>query len=187
MNHEQIVEQLSIGARLVPARDAEREVPDHPGLYSIFVDRPESLPPPFDQALIRRRTKLIYVGKTEKTLNVRLASQDLQGEKGHATFFRSIGAVLCFQPSAGSLSPTGRNYTFPPKAKRHISRWLRDYVSVRWVKLPEGDIVSTEKRVIGELRPLLNISDNPEPHPRLKQLRKECLATARRLRGEAPR
>ena len=103
MGLAEIVRLLSSEAQLVSAKDAEKLVPDQPGLYSVFIDDSAILPAPFSEYLSKKGSLLIYLGKASTSLQSRLVAQDLR-HKGASTFFRGLGAVLEYRPSSGARS-----------------------------------------------------------------------------------
>lgn len=156
---------------------AERNVPDIPGLYTIFVDSPESLPPPFSLDLTNRHTCLLYLGKAGSSLKQRLVEQDLLGKK-NSTFFRAIGAVLGYRPLKGSLRErtNQNNYRFSVADRRTLAEWNRTHISVRWSERARLDL---EPRLIAQLRPIFNKHHNPSPYAPLGELRELCRSIAR--------
>lgn len=174
-SYEDILDQLTSGAPLVPAQAALTSAPDAPGLYAIFVDSAASLPAPFGAILAGRDTTLIYIGKAGGSLQQRLCEEELQNRR-KATFFRSLGAVLGYRPPPGSLigQKNQRNYSFSPTDTAAIIAWIDAHLAVRWVALPKAETEAYERRLIPQLRPLLNLKDNPASLPELKALREEC-------------
>ncbi len=160
------------------AGNVEELVPNRPGLYAIKVDEIEALPEPFRTKAKRRNDRLIYVGKAETSLRQRLVRQELRA-KGHGTFFRSIGAVLGYQPVPGSLveRTNKHNYTFSWDDKEAIVDWINRHLQVSWVPLESG-FDAIERRLIRDLGPLLNLSGNPRALPELTELRQACVRVA---------
>jgi hypothetical protein len=179
MDFHQIVSQLRNDAPLITAIGAEKSVPDIPGLYSIFVDDPDNLPPPFKEYLKRKKTRMIYLGKATKSLQVRLVEQDLRHMRA-STFFRGIGAVLGFRPPKGSLigKKNQNNYRFSNEDTEGIIKWINNHLSIRWTELTVGSIEENESTAINTLRPLLNTAHNPEALPELAALRDQCRTIA---------
>jgi hypothetical protein len=166
---------LAGGAPLVPALLALTQAPHAPGLYAIFVDSAASLPPPFGALLAGRDTTVIYLGKAGDSLQKRLCKEELRHRR-KATFFRSLGAVLGYHPPPGSLigQKNQRNYSFSPADTAAIIAWIDAHLAVRWVALPKAETEAYERLLIPQLRPLLNIKDNPARLPELLALRVEC-------------
>lgn len=185
-----VLRRLTTGAPLVPAPQAMSVAPAAPGLYAIFVESAASLPAPFSSILAERKTTLIYIGKAGDSLRRRLCEEELR-HKRRATFFRSLGAVLGYRPVPGSLAgrKNGKNYTFSPADTTAISAWIDAHLAVRWVALPKAEAEAYERRLIPQLRPLLNLKDNPARLPELEALREECrrIAAGTGIRGARER
>ncbi len=176
MHISNIIEQLCSTAMLMPASQADKLVPHHPGLYSIFVDEPRNLPAPFGEYLSQKGTRIIYVGKADDSLQCRLVQQDLRHRCGASTFFRGIGAVIGFRPPVGSLrgKRNRNNYRFSETDTLAIINWIDRRLSVRWVATPLEQIGTFEPEAIRTLRPLLNWTHNPDKLQELAALRAEC-------------
>lgn len=169
---------------LHPAARAEVLVPESPGLYSIFVDDAAALPLRFSTILQQRETKLIYCGMASTSLRERLVDQDLR-HRAPSSFFRSLGAVLGFRPAFGSLRGMKNqcNYTFTRTDTARIVEWINAHLGVRILPATIDCLEWFERGTIQELKPILNIQNNPERVPELLALRAECLRIAR---GEGP-
>lgn len=157
-----------------PARFIDADVPHSPGVYAIRLSLGSTLPEPFEFALGERTSRCIYIGKA-KSLTNRMLKNELRG-RGHGTFFRSIGAVLGFRPLAGSLSGKANkhNFTFTKADRDAIVEWIDENLEVSWVALPLSDVPSTERALILEHTPLLNLSGNPSALVELIELRAQC-------------
>jgi len=153
------------------AADAPACVPDKPGVYAIFVSDARVLPKPFSTILGQQSTDLVYIGKAGGSLHRRLIKQDLEHRRA-ASFFRGLGAVLGYRPQQGSLFECVNkyNYRFSPSDEDEIRSWIRRHLGVNW----DAAIPPVDKELIGLHRPILNITDNPEPVPELLELRAEC-------------
>lgn len=180
LTYDEALRILTAGAPLVSAPTALNSAPDAPGLYAIFVDSAASLPAPFETILAERDTTLIYLGKAGDSLQERLCEEELRHRR-KATFFRSLGAVLGYRPPAGSLigQKSQRNYSFSPADTTAIIAWIDAHLAVRWVALPKVETEAYERRLIPQLRPLLNLKDNPAKLAELQALREECRRVAR--------
>jgi hypothetical protein len=157
----------------------ENEVSLEPGYYAIFVDEPSSLPDHFRERLRASKTKLIYVGIAERTLRERMVHEDMRGE-GPSSFFRSLGLVLGFRPTPGSLwgKRNQVNFRFSTGDTKRLVSWAKEHLSASWrvdAQADEGE----ESRFIRELKPAFNLKGNPEPDPVLRELRREALRLAR--------
>jgi hypothetical protein len=170
-----VIRELADVKSAVSIAAARAKPPSGTGLYAIFIDRPERLPSAFSAALKSAGTRMIYVGRSEACLNERLLEQDLQHAR-RSTFFRGIGAVLGYQPPAGSLRDKANknNYRFSAIDTRRIIDWLERHVTVQWVPLELRDVSRLEKVVIRELCPLLNKTHNRKSLRELGQLRAKC-------------
>lgn len=160
--------------------DASLKVTDEPGLYSLHIDDPNSLPEPWASKLKAANTSLLYIGQASKSLHERLVLQELQHDRP-ATFFRSIGAVLGFRPATGSLvgKRNQNNYEFTKPDTDAIIQWMQRHLRVSWVVLPQPEIDLAEKQIIGVLRPLLNATHNASRCSDLERVRNECRLIAR--------
>jgi hypothetical protein len=161
------------------ARDAAGQVPRTPGYYAIFIDDPCALPSPFQDLLIQRGTKLLYIGIATVSLYDRLVKQDLRSE-GHSAFFRGIGCIRCRRPERGSLvgKKNQNNYTFSPPDKAKIIEWINQHLSVNWIKAKPA-LKSIEKCLIRKYCPIINTMHNPSRVQKLAELRRECRMIAR--------
>ena len=165
------INYLNDFASALPVPRAIASVDDKPGLYSIFVNDPKSLPKPFSLMLIERRTHLLYVGRAKDSLSVRLINQELRHKRA-ATFFRAIGALLGFRPESGSLrgKANQNNYRFSNRDTAAIKAWMENHLLVRWFAID----IAVEPTVIQQLRPLLNTTHNPDCCVELAELRDLC-------------
>lgn len=155
---------------------AATRVPHKPGYYAIFVDDQYAFGKRF--APLIPQSKLVYIGVASRCLQNRLVCQDLRHESP-ASFFRSLGAVLKFRPRPGSLAgkKNTHNYRFTQAATDRIIGWIDEHLSVAWAcKTPKPSI---ERSLIQRYRPIFNISHNPEPCPRIVELRRICRERAR--------
>lgn len=166
-------------APLTAPLEAVAQAPDAPGLYAIFVDDTTALPAPFDDLLASRSSALIYLGKAGDSLRKRLGEEELRHKRA-ATFFRSLGAVLGYQPPPGSLSgaKNQRNYRFSADDTAAITAWIDAHLRVRWLALPKAETESYEPQLIAALRPLLNLKGNPSALPELRAVREACARRA---------
>jgi len=181
-----VEEQMVAGAlegeaELHSASVADAVIPRAPGFYSIFVDRPDSLPNPYAAYLRSCGTSLLYIGKASTSLFQRLVEQDFRHQRP-STFFRSIGAILGYRPQPGSLvgKRNQNNYRFPQDDTRKIVDWIRRHLAFRLVEADISKYPTAERDVIRKNCPILNTIYNPRRYPPLDQLRSECRAAARR-------
>jgi hypothetical protein len=144
-------------------------------MYSIFVDRCDSLPEPYRGRLAAKGNTLIYMGRSLTCLRARVVEQDFEHKRA-ATFFRAIGAILGYRPPRGSLKDKGNqnNYKFSAEDTKRIMQWINEHLSVRYVEVDPAEIPVLEPMAIAELAPLLNDVHNPDALPELRDLRAEC-------------
>lgn len=189
---DSINEAIPVG-NLLPPHPLAAEL-NKPGLYSIFIDDRECLPPEFAEYMAIKSTSMVYLGKAEarrSPLYHRLVAQDLGG-RGHSTFFRSMGAALGKEPLWESLvgNKNQNNYKFDRSNTECITKWMKAHLSVRWVRLRRELILEYERLAIDHFRPVLNIQHNPEKLAELERLRAKCRSIARAIpppSGEAKR
>ena len=178
-----VLHDLTKKRQLMRLELAKQEVPNKPGLYSIFIDSIDALPPRslFKEKLNERATNLLYVGQSKISLEKRLIWQDLSGKKGHSTFFRSIGAVLDYSPERGSLvgKKNQNNYVFTDEDKKEIVNWIETHIRIRWRETEPCILDDCEKYLIQILYPLLNLNHNPRKCELLEEIRQECRNIAR--------
>lgn len=153
------------------ARDLGPDVPWSPGVYAIRLRMDSSLPEPFHEHLVNRATRLIYIGKA-KSLKRRMLGNELRG-RGHGTFFRSLGAVLGYRPQAGSLVALANknNYRYERADRDSIIEWINTNLEVSWNTLSLVDVPATERTLIMNHTPLLNLARNPLALAELRALR----------------
>lgn len=181
----EVVEGLVSGPTCTAA-EAPTRVPMTSGYYAIFIDDASSLPSPYGDLLLRRATRLIYVGMATVSLHERLVEQDLRHRRP-STFFRGIGPILGYRPPTGSLlgKANQNNYKFSTGDTAEIIRWINGHLSVNWAEA-EPALATTEASLIRVHRPFFNTAHNPEPVTQLVALRDECRRIARaRSRGKA--
>ena len=130
-------------------------VQDVPGLYCIKLRKGVHLPPESGRV---REDGIIYIGQASKSLRKRLWKQELN-QKGVATFFRSMGAILGYLPPKGSLyGKSTHNYKFSPEDTEAIRKWMRQSLLVNWIALGNEHMNEVEEYLIGKYRPLVNKS-----------------------------
>lgn len=150
----------------------ENEIPDTSGLYAIRIQNINILPKEYRNELVKRNDTLLYIGKA-KNLRMRLWREELHAQHP-ATFFRTIGAVLEYRPPKGSLSGKGKyNYRFSSDDNTAIIEWIKDNLLVHFVEF-KGNIHDVEKEMLKEVKPIMNIQNNPQALQLLKDSRKEC-------------
>jgi hypothetical protein len=159
-------------ASAVPCSQLQARIPHSPGKYAFFVDTPDSLPEIFRaEARTRRTPSLLYIGKADVSLFVRVWEQECQHLRP-GTFFRSIGAMLGYRSPNG-----GKNYEFASADKARIVTWIMDHLQVSWdCRSQVGSHRDGERELIKQFAPLMNIQSNPRPFNPLKTLRALCRA-----------
>jgi len=161
------------------AENIDAELPhDKTGLYSIRLASNSILPEKYQKILDKREHKIIYIGKAQGQSLFNRLQQELRAT-GPGTFFRSIGAVLGFLPSLGSLKgkKNQNNYKFSNDDKKKIIDWINENLEISWIKY-DGDF-SIEQRLIQKYYPLLNDSHNPLVLSELREDKDKCRKIAR--------
>lgn len=149
-------------------------IPQCAGLYCIKLRKGVTLPTKIGEV---REDGIIYIGKGT-SLYRRLWQNELNS-KGHATFFRSIGAILGYMPPEGSLK-SGSNYHFSDDDTKRIIKWMRQSLTVNYIVLDAASLDSVEKQLITKYMPLVNIQHNPNASKELERLRSECVRHAQK-------
>ncbi|MBQ8366416.1 MAG: hypothetical protein IJX40_01620 [Alistipes sp.] len=147
-------------------------IPQRAGLYCIKLRKGVTLPTKIGKV---REDGIIYIGKGVN-LYKRLWQNELNS-KGHATFFRSMGAILGYIPPKGSLK-SGNNYHFDDNDTERIIKWMRQSLTVNYIVLDDASLSSVEKQLITKYMPLVNIQHNPNASEELRRLRSECVRHA---------
>lgn len=148
------------------------------GLYFTRLKESSRLPDRYQSILDKRTHRIIYIGKAQgQSLRERLSQEIYHTRPG--TFFRSIGAVLNYEPIPGHLKGKSNqnNYKFSSADTKSISDWLlknTEFVIQEIV----GDF-SIEEKLIYEYCPLLNDKHNPQRLSELKEDRVKCREIAR--------
>jgi hypothetical protein len=116
---------------------------------------------------------------TESSLEVR--NHFHHSHSGFSSPRRSVGALLREQwklqalPRSPGPSPTNvRNYRFPDDGEKRLVAWMDNHVTYGLCPV-DTDIRKIEDRLIGELKPPLNLTGWRNPQAgRLKALRLAC-------------
>ncbi len=143
------------------------------GLYFIKLKNGVKLPVRYQTILDQRSHKIIYIGKAQgQSLRDRLGQEIYHTSPG--TFFRSIGAVLNYKPTPGSLKGklNQKNYKFSPTDTNSITNWLLKNTEFV-IKEVQMDF-SIEDELIRKYCPLLNDKSNPLRLSELREDRKKC-------------
>lgn len=171
------IEQALIKGVFMTVNELEKgaKVPMAPGIYCIKLRKGVYFPKDYGKI---REDGIIYIGKAESSLRKRLWDQELN-HNGHATFFRSIGAMLGKRPIKGSLyGRDSRNYEFDYMDTEYIKKWMRQSLLVNFISLPVDKIKDVEDRLIKKFCPLVNIKGNPQKSKAIEAVRKECVEIA---------
>lgn len=157
---------------------SESTVPDSPGMYAIRIKNVNDIPNPFNNELTNRKHNLLYIGIASQSLRERLWKQELNHENP-ATFFRSIGAILGFRPIKGSLyGKESNNYKFNKEDTETIRNWIKEHLLVNFIIINEK-LEDTEKILIKDHKPIINIKNNPYKMGEVSALRSECIKIAK--------
>ncbi len=160
------------------AKTIDLNVPKVPGLYCIKIKNMDALLAPFNTELKNRKHNIIYIGIATKSLNKRMLNQELRAN-GHGTFFRSLGAVLGYQPPFNSLAgkKNKRNYKFSDSDETKIINWINENLLINWIE-QNSNLEEIETALIFKYKPLLNIAKNLVAMRELSRLRKMCVEVA---------
>ena len=161
-----------------PVGRIDSKVPAKPGIYCIRIKETDALPDLFATELKNRGHNIIYLGIATKSLNRRMLNQELRAN-GHGIFFRSLGAVLGYQPPFNSLAgkKNKRNYKFSELDKVRIISWINENLLINWIE-QNSNLEEIETTLILENKPLLNLAKNPAAMSELSRLRKMCVEVA---------
>lgn len=156
--------------------DIDNIIPSNSGIYCIKIKKEYSKLEDFKEEILDRKY-IIYIGITTKFLKERL-NQELRN-RGAGTFFRSIGAMLGYEPKKGSLTNREKknNYKFEKEDKDKIIGWINKNLAVNWIEKNDG-LENLEKKLIQKYIPLVNITHNPAKLELIKKLRKKCCEIA---------
>lgn len=160
--------------------DIDNIVPDSPGIYCLRIKDISALKNfekgEFVKILRERKHDMIYIGIAEKSSLKKRLNQELKA-KGPGTFFRSLGAIMGFRPSKGSLinKKNKSNYEFSKdKDEPEIIKWINKNLTVNWAET-NSNLNGLETKLIQEHLPLLNLKKMKKNQSALlKTLRKEC-------------
>jgi hypothetical protein len=144
------------------------------------------------QEFAARNGALLYLGKTESSQKERDAGQHLaDGETGHSTLRRSLGALLREQldlkpqPRSDSEKSKRRftHFRFDAAGEERLTAWMRKHLGLGFCELPDltiPELRDREKKLIKSAMPALNIVHNSEsPYcAELKLARKHCASLA---------
>ncbi|MBU2928336.1 GIY-YIG nuclease family protein [Winogradskyella psychrotolerans] len=146
---------------------------DETGIYCFRLKANSKLPEKYQRILDNKQNRIIYIGKAEgQSLASRLSQEFYHTSPG--TFFRSIGAVLNFQPIAGHLigKSNQKNYKFSKPNTELIISWLVNNVEICVFNCSNDFTI--EKELIKKYKPILNHTHNPEKCQELVNDRRKC-------------
>jgi len=158
--------------------DLDSDTLDKTGFYCLILKENSKLPDRYQNILVIRKFKYLYIGKAEgQTLGKRLG-QEIE-HKSPGTFFRSIGAVLRYSPIKGHLKghSNQNNYKFSTTDTDEIAKWLTSNVEISIVE--NNGSFEIEKEFIQKYCPLLNDTHNPMKLKELKDDKDKCRIIAR--------
>lgn len=153
------------------------------GLYAVKLKNKNAFssynPELHNEYVLRGQPDIIYVGKACRRGGIRARLRNELLQMGKGTFFRSVGAVLNFNPEPVAANPV--NYTFAEQKKGAIIAFMEENFLVSYEIIESQDeIIAKEKRLIHiELRPIFNLQNNPELSPAVKIERARCIRFAR--------
>lgn len=123
---------------------------------------------------------VVYIGKATGVQGLYQRLQQELYQRGHGTFFRSLGGVMGKNPMRAT-NPAGiKNYRFPSPAKDEIIQFIEHWLEVAVVELPEAEIKGAEQCAIAAHQPIFNVLHNPAPSSGVQANRDRC----RRYAGE---
>ena len=160
------------------AGEIDSEIPNKNGLCCIRLSEHCRLAGHLKTIHASNPTDVVYIGMSN---NMKRRLGELLQGKGHATLFRSIGAVLGYMPAKGSLTDKSNklNYVFERRDKAKIIKWINANLQVCWATIDERDLIDTlGKTLIKNYQPLLNLKHNEKASLLLEKLIKQCRAIA---------
>lgn len=124
-------------------------------------------------------SEIIYIGMAYRIGGLLERLKDELLQEGPCTFFRSIGAVLKYDPLTNQLNP--KNYKFGDIERDKIKDFMNSNFEISYMTLDlsKSEIAKKEKELIIQYRPIMNIDHNPHKSKILKEERKRCRNTAR--------
>lgn len=152
-----------------------------PGVYFLYLKNRDALP-----LSDLPEDGLIYIGSAANLAERLLGGHFCDGQTGHSTIRRTLGAILKEQlklraipREPGSSDDDCTHYRFTDDSERSLTQWMRENLEACVSPLDE-DWRKAEKRLIAELQPSLCLKGWPNPRRRpVKDLRKLCVDEAR--------
>ena len=160
------------------------EIEHSPGLYVFFLNDVTKLHPDFEEPF----EIVLYAGSSSDLADREFDTHFESGKSGFSTLRRSLGAILkekleltAYPRSPGSSKTNVRNYIFNDDGEERLTIWMITNLEVG--VFPVKDYKDIEKRLINELKPLLNLTHWENPHrDYIKKLRKVCADEAQKNR-----
>lgn len=153
------------------------------GLYAIKLKNKNAFElynPAFHSEYVgRRQPDIIYIGKAYRRGGIRARLMNELRQHGKATFFRSAGALLKFNPVRECEDTI--NYTFAEPDKNAIIAFMEKNLLVSYEPyIHLSEINELEYRLIhSDYKPIINIKNNPEPSKVVQEERARCISFAR--------
>lgn len=182
--------RLALSGRRWPVTEAPDRIPRTAGLYAIYGDHDAWGDLGYDY----RADTPLYIGKSEGDL----VDRDLRthfavdtskpARTGSSTVRRSFAALL---RDRLNLRAVPRNpakpgyfshYALTPEADDRLTAWMHAHLSIAvWPAPTELNVTlkTLETAMLAAFDPLLNLTNTPNPSPRLKAARKVMAAEAR--------
>jgi hypothetical protein len=171
--------------KLLSQRYRASEIPTHdePGVYALFLTNRTALPG------LTVESDVLYVGMTESSLEVR--NHFSHSNSGFSSPRRTLGALLREKlklkalPRAPGLSLSNvKNYRFSDEGEERLTAWMDSYLTYGLCPV-DAHVREIEGRLIGELKPSLNLTKWRNPQARqLRALRRGCREEALSARGQ---
>ena len=168
--------------------DAHQEYPRQPGIYALFLVDKVSL------EIFGRSGQLIYVGIAKEDLQGRIFDQHFNnGQTGHSTLRRSLGAILEKQLKLTSIPRGGPSdskrfdcYKFADAGEEELTNWMKNNLEIGYWEpdrqLTYQELRDVERKVTIELKPTLDLDPRTRKYNplanKLSGLRKICKAEA---------
>ncbi|CAB4900314.1 unannotated protein [freshwater metagenome] len=140
---DDLIDWIALGVRTdrISPSDAERRLPDAPGLYAVWGTREAwiqlGLGEEFEQA-----PRPLYIGKSESSLRTRDARTHFRaGKTGHSTLRRSLAGLLHTTDVCGPLRAQPRNLANPERfsnfalddhSEQLLQTWMEEHLKITW-------------------------------------------------------
>lgn len=172
-----------------PVTETPAHIPPTAGLYAIYGDHDAWSDLGYDY----RSDTPLYIGKSERNLIDRdltthfAVDTSRPARTGSSTVRRSFAALL---RDRLNLRPVPRNpakpghfdkFALTPEGDNRLTAWMHAHLSIAVWPAPtdlDTTLTTLEKAMLMTFDPLLNLSNAPNPSPRLKAARKAAAAEA---------